>query len=102
MSETERLAWNCFKYVVHGFLGNKRTENYQQKIQNMIDAFEVMGCRMSLKLHMLDAHLDKFKDSMGAYSEEQGEHFYQDMKIIEQRYQGHYVEKMKVITYGDW
>ncbi|KAK9746887.1 Homeodomain [Popillia japonica] len=28
------------------------------------------GCRMSLKVHTLDAHLDKFKESMGAYSEE--------------------------------
>jgi hypothetical protein len=26
---------------------------------------------MSLKVHILDAHLDKFKENMGAYSEEQ-------------------------------
>ncbi|KAH0567838.1 hypothetical protein KQX54_014817 [Cotesia glomerata] len=32
-----------------------------------------MGCRTSLIVHMLHAHLDKFKNSMGAYSEEQGE-----------------------------
>ena len=32
-----------------------------------------MGCKMSLKVHILDAHLDNFKESMGAYSEEQGE-----------------------------
>ena len=43
---------------------------------------------------MLDAHLNKFKDNMGAFSEEQGEHFHQDAKEIEQRYQGHYDEKM--------
>ena len=36
-----------------------------------------MGCRMSLKVHILDAHLDKFKENMGAYSEEQGERFHQ-------------------------
>ena len=29
LSETERLAWNSFKSVIHCFLGNKRTENYQ-------------------------------------------------------------------------
>ena len=49
---------------------------------------------MSLKLHMLDAHLDKFKDNMDAYSEEQSERFHQDVKEIERRYQGHYNEKM--------
>ena len=32
---------------------------------------------MSLKVHILDAYLDKFKN-MGAYSEEQGERFHQD------------------------
>ncbi|KAK3882315.1 hypothetical protein Pcinc_013307 [Petrolisthes cinctipes] len=59
--------------VVKGFLGNHRAENYQQLVQDLVKAFGTMGCRMSLKLHMLDAHLDKFKDNMGAYSEEQGE-----------------------------
>ena len=49
---------------------------------------------MSLKLHMLDAHLEKFKDNMGDYSEEQGERFHQDVKEIERRYQGHYDERM--------
>ena len=34
---------------------------------------------MSLKVHILDAHLDKFKENMGAYSEEQGKRFHQDI-----------------------
>lgn len=53
-----------------------------------------MGCRMSLKVHMLHAHLDKFKNNMGAYSEEQGERFHQDIMHFEQRYQGQYNENM--------
>ena len=35
--------------------------------------------RMSFKVHILDAHLDKFKENMGAYSEEQGERFHRDI-----------------------
>ena len=53
-----------------------------------------MGCRMSLKVHMLDFHLEKFKENMGRYSEEQGDRFYQDMLKFEQRYQGQYTERM--------
>ncbi|MGH0150609.1 UNVERIFIED_CONTAM: hypothetical protein FKN15_019617 [Acipenser sinensis] len=53
-----------------------------------------MGCRMSLKVHILDAHLDKFKENMGAYSEEQGERFHQDILDFERRYQGQYNENM--------
>ena len=53
-----------------------------------------MRCMMSLKLHMLDAHLEKFKDNVAAYSEEQGEHFHQDVKEVERCYQGHYDERI--------
>ena len=90
----ERTAWNSFKAVVTGFLGNYRAENYKELVQEMKNSFCAMRCRMSLKLHMLDAHLDKFKDNMGNYSEEQGERFHQDVKEVERRYQGHYNEKM--------
>ncbi|XP_055542731.1 uncharacterized protein LOC129728320 [Wyeomyia smithii] len=38
-----------------------------------------MNCRVSLKLHILKTHLDKFKDIIGTYSEEHGERFHPDM-----------------------
>ncbi|UYV73884.1 hypothetical protein LAZ67_11001261 [Cordylochernes scorpioides] len=34
------------------------------------------------------SHLDKFPDNLGAYSDEQGERFHQDMDVMEKRYQG--------------
>ena len=45
-----------------------------------------MGCRMSMKVHMLDAHLDEFKENLGAYSEEHGKRFHQNIKDFESRY----------------
>jgi hypothetical protein len=53
-----------------------------------------MGCRISLKVHILDAHLDKFKEDTAAYSEEQGGRFHQDILDFECRYQGQYNENM--------
>ena len=41
---------------------------------------------MSLKVHILDSHLDKFKENRGGCSEEQGECFH--------RYQGQYHKNM--------
>ncbi|EFN80410.1 hypothetical protein EAI_14760, partial [Harpegnathos saltator] len=41
---------------------------------------------MSLKIHILNAHLDKFKENMRTYSEEQGERFHQDILYFERRY----------------
>jgi len=49
---------------------------------------------MSMKVFMLRAHLDKFKENLGAYLEEQGERFYYDIKDFEVRYQGKYNENM--------
>jgi hypothetical protein len=49
---------------------------------------------MSLKVHILDAHHHKFKKNTGAYSEEQGGHFHQDILDFERRYQGQYDENM--------
>ena len=52
-----------------------------------------MGCKMSLKVHILDVHLDEFKKNMGACSEEQGKRFHQDILDFERRYQGQYNER---------
>lgn len=62
--------------MVHGFLGNHKAENYEQPVQTLIKNYAKMGCRMSLKVLILDGHLDKFKKNMGAYSEEQGKRFH--------------------------
>lgn len=45
---------------------------------------------MSVKLHYLLSHLEKFPDNLGDYSEEHRERFNQVMKIIEEKYQGHW------------
>ena len=45
---------------------------------------------MSLKVHVVHAHLDEFKDNMGDYSEEQGERFHQDVRSFEERYKRQY------------
>jgi len=43
---------------------------------------------MSIKVHYLHSHLDRFPENLGDFSEEQGESFHQNLKIMEDRYQG--------------
>ena len=43
---------------------------------------------MTLKMHFLHSHLDKFPINLGAQSDEQGERFHQDMCKIEDNYKG--------------
>jgi len=48
-----------------------------------------LGCNISIKLYYyLKCRVDKFPDNLGDVSEEQGERFHQDFKIMEDRYQG--------------
>ena len=94
LSAVEKDAWICFAAVVQGFLGNNKEDNYAEFVANLVNSYGNMGCRMSMKVHMLDAHLDGFKENLGAYSEEHGERFHQDIKDFESRYQGQYNENM--------
>ena len=42
---------------------------------------------MSVKEHFLHRHLDNFPRNLRAFSEEQGERFHQDIKMMEKRCQ---------------
>ena len=64
LSKVERTALTCFVSVVNGFLGNHKAEKYRELVDGLVDAYQKIGCRMSLKVHVLHAHLDEFKDNM--------------------------------------
>ncbi len=88
MTDVERTAWRAFAEVVSNFLGNRKAENYQELVENLMAAYCRLGCNMSIKMHFLNSHLARFPDNLGAMSDEQGERFHQDMKTMEMRYQG--------------
>ena len=90
----EKEAWEALKGVIHGFLGNKRDDNYTQLVTVLLEKYHQLGCNMSLKIHFLHSHLDFFPPSCGAVSDEHGERFHQDISVMEQRYQGHWNEAM--------
>ena len=94
LSVVERRAWESFVFVLKGFLGNHKVPNFKDIVEELVDAYEKMGCRMSLKLHILHSHIDEFKDNLGDYSEEQAERFHQDVKSYEERCKGQYNENM--------
>ena len=49
----ELRAWEAFKSVCSGFLGNTRVPDYHDCIEKLLKSYEDMGCRMSLKIHFL-------------------------------------------------
>ena len=88
MTDTESAAWQSFVLVAQNFLGNRKAENYQELVEGMLSKFKDLGVKMSIKIHYLFSHLDRFPANLGDLSEEHGERFHQDIKVMEKRYQG--------------
>ena len=70
LTRKEKASWNSFFAVVKGFQGNNKARSYVELVETLVKNYGKVGCRMSLKVHILDAHLDNFNENMGAYSEE--------------------------------
>ena len=87
MTNIELSAWSSFVFLVKNFLGNHKALNYVELVENMLTKYQEMGANMSIKVHFLHSHLDRFPENLGDFSEEQGERFHQDTKVMEERYQ---------------
>ena len=88
MNHIERKVWTSFVAVVENFLGKHKADNYVEQVDKMLNSFKTLGCNMSIKVHYLHSHLDRFPQNLGDFSEEQGKRFHQDIKVMEERYQG--------------
>ena len=84
----EQRAWKAVIKVKNSFLGNQRTDDYENNIKEMIIAFEEQKVKMSLKIHFLKSHLSFFPDDLGKISDQHGERFHQTIHVIESRYRG--------------
>lgn len=114
LSVNEAKAWSSFRLICSNFLGNIRSPNYKELIDDLLANYEKIGItplifykhgylncissktgvNMSLKIHFIHSHLDFFPNNLGDESDEHGERFHQEMKEMELRYQGHWNEAM--------
>jgi len=69
-------------------VGNRRAQNYEELVNNLLQSYQKLGSYMSLKIHFLQSHLDFFPENCGAVSDEHGERFDQHISSMEERYQG--------------
>ena len=83
---------DAFRYLCNKFpelsYAKVKEGDYVNIVQKCISAYKLMGCNMSLKIHLLDSHLDFFPENLGSVSDEHGERFHQDISVMESRYQG--------------
>ena len=88
MTAHEARAWNAFSLVVNNFFGHRKAENYEDLVKELLSSMQELQCSISIKLHFLKSHLDYFPENLAHVSEEQGERFHQDIRVMEERYQG--------------
>ena len=58
--------------MVKNFLGNCRVENYKALIEELLKSLQNIGTYMSIKVHFLHSHLDKFADNYCNVSQTRG------------------------------
>jgi len=68
----EKADWNSFKFVVKIFLGNRRAQNYEELVNNLLQSYQKLGCNMSLRAHFLHRIWIFFPENCGAVSDEHG------------------------------
>ena len=55
-------------------------------MQKLLDYFPTLGINMSIKVHFLHSHLDRFPENFGDVSDEQDGRFQEDTKVMEEQY----------------
>jgi len=70
MTDVEFSAWSSF-VLVKNFLGNHKAPNYVDLIEDMFTKYQEKGANMSIKVHYLHSHSDRFPENLGDFSEEQ-------------------------------
>ena len=98
MTTLELNAWNSLLGVIQNFLKSHWSHDYLNFIESMLNSYGDIGTNMSIKIHFLHSHLDRFPGNCGAYSDEQGKHFHQDIMVMD-RYQGLWDQRMMADDY---
>lgn len=58
LTRTEKPAWNRFVVMALDFPGNHQAESCVELVETLVKNYSKMGCRMPLKAHILEAHLE--------------------------------------------
>ena len=60
----------------------------KELVKRQLKSLQDKCTNMSIKVHFLHGYQDKFRDNCGDVSDKQGEWFHQDIKTMEECYQG--------------
>ena len=94
INSEEMSACTAFTNAVKFFLVKTKAPNYKKLVEILLKILHQLGPNMSIKLHFLHSHLACFPENLRDVSDQQGEHFHQDISDMEVRYQGRWYATM--------
>ena len=68
LNPKEKYALESFVKVTWDFLGSRWEENYKKVVADMLQSYQALGARMSLRTHFFHPHLDFFQENLGNVS----------------------------------
>lgn len=89
-------GWLAFKDIVDKFHEGKKDADYENIVQRILTKFHIMGCNLSIKLHLIYSQFYYFLQNLDKLREEQGTRFHQELKNMKRRY--HISRKMSINT----
>ena len=60
-------TWIAFKSIIQKFLGNHRSGDYKNLVDEIMDCMERLGYKMSIGMHFLRSHLNYIPCSCGYF-----------------------------------
>lgn len=76
----------CSGQHLLSFLSSKKSPDFRDKVERLVQTYEVRDGKMTVKLHFLAYHLDHFPENVGLMGDQQGECGHQVLRPFEQRY----------------
>lgn len=67
---------------ISNIYGKPQAQNYAKQVNSMISYFRELVYNMSINIHYLHSHLNRFPNDSGDMKEEQGERFHRYVKIM--------------------
>ena len=76
LNTNELKTWKCFKQNCVKFLGSHKGENIEDVVANLLRSYDALGCKISLKMHFLESHLNFFHENLGDVFDEHSKKFH--------------------------
>jgi hypothetical protein len=87
LEKAKKTMWETLRIVFDKNLGRHKMPNYKHLTEEMLEAYRMTGCNISLKIHFLYSHWEFFLTNIGDISNKYGERLHHNMSTMEKRFQ---------------